>query len=177
MKTFDEKDLITWSNREKAVIGNEYYFGNTIDTIQGRIETGDKSRLDSINNHTFNYTFKKDCANYYACILPVDAVKERKTYRACKNIKEFYCVINNSTSTSNKEEDYIYALLLNKTLHVRNKFSNTEYYSVITSFSKNKDGDIRILFIFKCYISFDELFNNYEIEINGEWKPFGVLEK
>ena len=38
MKTFDEKDLITWSNREKAVIGNEYYFADCLDSMKGKIK-------------------------------------------------------------------------------------------------------------------------------------------
>ncbi len=180
MKTFDEKDLITWSNREKAVIGNEYYFGNTIDTIQGRIETGEKYRLDSINNHTFNYTFKKDCANYYACILPVEAVKENKTYRACRNVKELYELVFDTKSKA--EESFYIEELLGAIIHLRNKETSTEYFTTISTITKDINDYIKVVVSLKGYLSFGylsftDLFNNYEIEINGEWRPFGVLEK
>ena len=38
MKTFNEEDLITWANRDKAVIGERYYFGDSIEDIQNRKE-------------------------------------------------------------------------------------------------------------------------------------------
>ena len=34
----------------------------------------------------------------------------------------------------------------------------------------------KVLIAWKNYLSFDVLFSNYEIEINGEWKPFGILD-
>ena len=34
MKTFNENDLITWSNRDKAEIGKRYYFADTLDALQ-----------------------------------------------------------------------------------------------------------------------------------------------
>ena len=40
MKTFNEKDLITWSNHDKAIIGKLFYFGYCLESIQSKIETG-----------------------------------------------------------------------------------------------------------------------------------------
>ncbi|MDD6205805.1 hypothetical protein [Succinivibrio sp.] len=171
MKTFNEKDLITWSNREKAVIGNEYYFGNTIDTIQGVIETGAKYRLDSINNHTFVYTFENDRASCYACILPVDAVKEENTYRACRNVKELYELVFNTKSKADTE--FYINELVGTIVHFKLKGFDTTYYECITGIVVYINGDIAV-HIDGCNFELDELFKKYEIEINGEWKPFGV---
>ena len=33
----------------------------------------------------------------------------------------------------------------------------------------------RIVFMFTAYF-LEELFKDYEIEMNGEWQPFGVIE-
>ena len=38
MKIFDKKDLITWSNRNQAKIGNRYYFASKIDDLQIKIK-------------------------------------------------------------------------------------------------------------------------------------------
>lgn len=174
MKTFNEKDLITWSNREKAVIGNEYYFGNTIDTIQGVIETGAKYRLDSINDHTFLYTFETNCASCYACILPVDAVKENKTYRACRNVKELYELVFNTKSKADTE--FYINELVGTVIHFKLKGFDTTYYKCITGIVVYINGDIAV-HIGVDNFELDDLFKTYEIEINGEWLPFGVLEK
>ena len=93
MKTFNEKDLITWSNHDKAIIGKLYYFGYWLESIQSKIETGIGDSLVSINKNSVIGTFKNECGYHYPCILTVDAVKDiepEKKYRACKNIREFY---------------------------------------------------------------------------------------
>lgn len=177
MKTFDEKDLITWVNREKAVIGNEYYFGDSLNTIKNSIKTGNKTRLDDIINNTFICTFKNNCECYYSCILPVDAVKgHEKTYRACKTVKDFYELVSNSQCKMD-EEECIYRLISDFIVHFRNKNTGTEYYSSIRSISKFEDVGIKILLAQKYYLSFNDIFNNYEVEINDKWQPFGVEVK
>ena len=180
MKTFNKEDLITWANREKAVIGNRYYFGDSIDSIKSRIETGDKYRLDSINNNTFNCTFKDDCGNYYACILPTNVVIEietEKKYRPCKSIKEFYRVVMNDLSPLNMvESDFIYELI-DRIIHFRSRNTGTEYTTAIRSISKDTNECIKILITRRSYLSFEQIFANYEImNADGEWQPFGVLD-
>lgn len=180
MKTFDEKDLITWSNREKAVLGNKYYFAHTLIDLQNvlksssYIETLKEIDENDISSPFSYYDHEEGYICNFACILPAEAVKgHEKTYRACKTVKDFYKLVSNSQCKMD-EEECIYRLISDFIVHFRNKNTGTEYYSSIRSISKFEDVGIKILLAQKYYLSFNDIFNNYEIEINGEWVPFGV---
>ena len=74
MKTFDEKDLITWSNRDKAKVGKRYYYANTIKALQSAIEKNRTSTLTGINGNDVSCPFCLDDGiffDYYSCILEV----------------------------------------------------------------------------------------------------------
>lgn len=170
MKTFDEKDLITWSNREKAVIGNEYYFADDLDSVKGKIKKEEVGKLISINDNYVATTFENSGNSYlYACILPVDAVKEEKKYRACRTIQELYELVTNFKSKMSEEE--CICDLIGTTIHFKGKYQN-EFYTMITQIRIINDR--HLIGLNGATFSFNELFNNFEIEINGEWKPFGV---
>lgn len=51
MKTFNENDLITWSNRDKAEIGKRYYYANTIKALQSAIAKNRTLTLTKINDN------------------------------------------------------------------------------------------------------------------------------
>lgn len=177
MKIFNEKDLITWANREKAEVGKEYYFADSLEDLRVSIKNKIPCALININKDNCAYTFKNEHLTWYACILPIYAVKEEKKYRACKTIKEFYELVNDygSDSFSNNDftdENFIYNLL-DTTIHYRSKNTGREFYSLITSIIKHEEGYLVYLGI-GYFLS--ELFDNFEIEINGKWQPFGVLE-
>lgn len=191
MKTFDEKDLITWSNRNKAEIGRKYYFAHTLTGLQKCIENSSYIETlaeidDDDINSPFNYHDKEGYICNFACILPTDAVKDtepkkKKNYRPCKTIKEFYEVINNygSDSFPNKyfrDENFMYNLL-DTTIHFRSRSTYVEYFSNIVSICKRDNTGIRVLFRGKSYLSFEQIFTSYEIELNGKWLPFGVLDE
>lgn len=176
MKTFDKKDLITWANRDKAVIGNWYYFGDTIDHLKFKIQEADTYKLVAILNNSFISTFKNYCNHYYPCILPADAVKDKniepkKKYRPCRTIQEFYELVFN-TKSKDEERFYIDGLL-GTPIYLRGKYQN-EFYTILTQINII-DGKYLIV-LNGAMFSFNELFNNFEIEINGEWKPFGILD-
>lgn len=175
MKTFDEKDLITWANREKAVIGNEYYFADYLDSMKCKIKKEEVGKLIGINDTEVSTTFKNSVNSYlYACILPVDAVKENKTYRACRNVKELYELIFNTKSKADTK--FYINELVGTVVHFKLKGFDTTFYECITGIAVYINGDIDV-HIDGCNFELDELFKNYKIEINGEWLPFGVLEK
>lgn len=185
MKIFDKEDLITWSNKEKAIVGNQYYFADTIPCLKQIINVREKHTLYKIDEDDASQTFEtefemdKEIQRYsYAIILPVDAIKDcEDTYRPCRNIREFYRVVMNDLPPLNlvTDGDITYELI-DRTIHFRSKNTGTEYCSVIRSISRDTNKCIRILMASKSYLSFDQIFENYEIETEGKWQPFGVLE-
>lgn len=178
MKTFNKSDLITWVNREKANTYENYYFANSISDMQKYINN-DKSihMLIEIDDNCVQHPFRADEYVRYACILPESKVIEKepeKKYRACMDIKELYELVNNSNCKMSDEE-CIYQLIRDDyIIHIRNKNTGKEYYSKIASIIK--DEEEYILFTAAGYSLLD-LFNTFDIEINGEWQPFGVLDE
>lgn len=172
MKTFDEKDLFTWSNRHEAKIGTKGYFADSITDLHSNINAGYVHELMSIfnkNNRCFsNGTFS------YGFFLPVDAVKEEKKYRACKSIQEFYGLVFNCKRAT--KDSFCINGLIGTVIHFRFKGIETSYYECITGIVVYINGDIAV-HIDGCNFELLELFNDYEIEINGEWKPFGVINE
>ena len=180
MKTFDKRNLITWYNREKAVIGNEYYFGNCLYDIKNCIKEGIYTVLTVIDNNCYNYPFhiKKDNSSgkvCCACLLPVDAVKKVKTYRPCRTVHELYDLIFNIKSKTDTEL-YINELL-GVNIHFRDKETGTEYFTTISTITKDINDYVKVVISPKGYLSFTDLFNKYEIEVEGEFKPFGVTDE
>ena len=184
MKTFNEEDLITWANRDKAVIGQRYYFGDSIEDIRNIIN--DKNKLHEETLHaiddtnfagTFIYFDNEDEDSWeHACILPVEAVKEeKKKYRPCKSLREFYRVVMNEIPTLNMVEDDIIYDLMDSIIHIRNNKSSIEFHLNINGISTDLDGTRNVL-IGNTYLSFKDLFDNFEIEINGKWLPFEVID-
>lgn len=101
-------------------------------------------------------------------------------YRACKTIKEFFELVNYYKIGSFPNEDFtdenFMYNLLGTDIHFRSRSTYVEYYSTIVSICKKDNTGIRILFRGKSYLSFEQIFESYEIELNGKWVPFGVLE-
>lgn len=171
MKSFNEKDLITWSNRHNAKVGATGYFAVSITDLNDNIKAGKIYELEGISdNNTWCFT---DGTFRYGFFLPVDAVKDEKTYGPCRTIKEFSDLLDLSSTDSKNDEDYIYNLIA-ETIHIRSKSTNTEYYTSIRSISKDENGEIKILITRRSYQSFEQIFNNFDIEVNGKWLPFGV---
>lgn len=74
MKTFNENDLITWSNRDKAEIGKEYYYSCSIKGLKLAIEKKHIATLTGINDNDVGRPFRLDdgtFCDYYSCILEV----------------------------------------------------------------------------------------------------------
>lgn len=181
MKTFNESDLITWFNREKANTYEEYYFANSISGMQKQINN-DKSihMLIEIDDNCVQHPFRADEYVRYACILPKDKIIEKepeKKYRACMGIKDLYELVSDSKCKMSDEE-CIHQLISDFIIHVRSKVTGTEYYTGIITITVDVEVNnyVKIALSPKSYQSFNELFENYEIEINGEWQPFGILE-
>ena len=81
MKTVVEKDLITWSNRDKAVIGNLYYCGLSKELLEGCIAKAKPYELTAIRDDSYGHPFScKNPTKQYdiltSCLLPIDKVYE-----------------------------------------------------------------------------------------------------
>lgn len=178
MKTFDKKDLITWVNCDTAVPGKVYYFSNTLYGMQNRIKTNSVHTLIRVEKSLIDtpFVFENDIGECYtACALPVESVKEEKTYRPCKTIKEFFDLVFNAKSKADTE--FYMSELLGANIHFRNKETGTEYFTTISTITKDKNDYIKVVVSPKGYLSFTDLFNKYEIEVDGEFKPFGVIDE
>lgn len=178
MKTFDTKDLITWVNCDKAIVGNKYYFSNTLYGIQFRIKNNSVHTLIRVDEGLIDapFVFENDIGECYsACALPVESVIEKNTYRPCKTIREFYELIFNTKSKADTE--FYINELLGVNIHFRNKDTGTEYFTTISSITKDKNDRVRVFLPPKGYLSFTELFNKYEIKVLGEFRPFGVADE
>lgn len=171
MKTFNKEDLITWSNRHKVKVGDKGYFARSITALNNHIKAGKVYELRGISdNNTLCFT---DGTFRYSFFLPVDAVKENKTYRACKTVQELYELVFNTKSKADTE--FYINELIGTIIHFKQKSFDTTLYECITGIVVYNNGDIDVR-IDGCNFELDELFKNYEIEINGEWLPFGVEE-
>lgn len=190
MKTFNEEDLITWANRDMAIIGNKYYFADSLIGMKSCIN-------NNCSIYTLDYIAEENiCAPFnckdsegnlsYACLLPVDKVIEEepeKKYRPLKNIKELYELIFNIVRNSEifgiedkSEETCICELISDCVVHLRSKSHPTEYYGRIISIAVEESG-VKIYLLHNTYYeNFSDLFEEFEIKINGKWQPFGVLQ-
>lgn len=184
MRTFNKDSIITWSNRDKAEIGKRYYFADTLDALQKRVDQNTSLyELDLIDENDLSSPFK--CRNgshsvYYACILPENVVTgPKKTYRECRTIKELYELLTSGKKCDNSDisimtdADFAFQLITNTVVHIKSKNGGQMYYTGI-GFISLDDGYLVVSLNNTFYHSI-ELLINYEIEINGEWRPFGIL--
>ena len=100
---------------------------------------------------------------------------EKKTYRPCKTIKELYELVFNTKSKADYK--FYFEELLGAIIHFRDKETGTEYFTTISTITKDKNDYVKVVVSPKGYLSFTELFNKYEIEVEGEFKPFGVTDE
>lgn len=178
MKTFDTKDLITWVNCDKAIVGNKYYFSNTLYGIQNRIKNNSIHTLIRVDESLIDtpFVFENDIGECYtACALPVESVIEKNTYRPCKTIREFYELVFNTESKADYK--FYFEELLGAIIHFRDKETGTEYFTTISTITKDTNDYVKVVVSPKGYLSFTDLFNKYEIEVEGEFRPFGVADE
>ena len=178
MKTFDKKDLITWVNCDKAIVGEKYYFSNTVHGMQFRIKNNSVHTLIRVDESLIDnpFVFENDIGECYsACALPVESVKVEKTFRPCKTIREFYELVFNTKSKADYK--FYFEELLGTIIHFRDKETGTEYFTTISAITKDINDYVKVVVSPKGYLSFTDLFNKYEIEVEGEFRPFGVTDE
>ena len=179
MKTFDKKDVFSWSNAEEAkqYIGQRGYMADSNIGLQETININRVYELKDIDENKLFCFYRSQCDYGRGLFLPVDKVKEveePKTvkWRAFKSIDEF------------KKETGLDLLSI-----VHYRFSPSSNPRIITSTGYGVITDLTTCSNFitssdKPYyvtigdtsFNLDELFN-YEYCADNEWKPFGVAEE
>jgi len=96
-KTFDRKDVFSWSNAEdaKQYIGKDCYFAHSVGVLSEHIKTGVMGILKDIFNSNYDAVscaFGDGTSTWGLC-LPADKVKEEKKWRPFKSYTEFNSVV------------------------------------------------------------------------------------
>ena len=192
---FNIKDVKSWANRHdvETKSGTGFitgFFGNSlleIDNEIRRYNKGEKGHLHELYQISDNGCFCFGYAVYFAdtgafggtsnfaFFLPLDAVKKdksKKKYRPFKDAYEFYKFLVNPSLA---RKDFSNKLLLNLPITYREiKSPQCTITELITRVVLNETDKACKIFINKR--DFEDWLANYEIEINGEWQPFGAVE-
>ena len=163
MKTFDRKDVFSWSNAEeaKAYIGKGGYFSNNFSTLKIKVRNCDEltmlENIDSYGICCFNPN--KDFEGF-GLFIPADKVKEveEKKWRAFKDIGEFQCVTNK---------------FIGDIIEVKSDWDSRVYRCLIMWATEGYIGMAGLRFSLLI-----DLFEHYQWkDSNNEWQPFGVLDE
>lgn len=161
MKTFDKKDVYSWSNCEEArqYVGEEGYF---CDDCQEDLAAWSKGLLHDVDQSLpVDCIFENEENEVFGLFLPADKVieVEEKKYRAFKDFKEFRFWTGRRVGV---------------VIVYRNKLTNDEIEAVITR-SQLYENSVEIGAV---EYTFKELFEQWEWLSDGnEWCLFGVEEK
>ena len=186
---FDIKDLKSWANRHDVVeLSVAGFFGNSlleIDNEIRRYNKGEKDHLHMLYQISDNGCFCFGYATYFAdtgafagtnnfaFFLPLDAVKKDKSkekkYRPFRSMRELTEIVYG--------EDWEYAYLsVGDSLWIRRKGDKHIHQKLLITSLGYDDNDVISILISMNGKSMQEWLDNYEIEINGEWPPFGAVE-
>ena len=132
-------------------------FGNLSECQNGKLVNAEDNRIHPFEcDNEWNYMF----------FIPEEWVKEpEKKYRPY-TLAEWI----------NQHE-------IGEVIHFRNKDYKQEFYAMYVGYVIDNGEDIqdtrttgRIMLMTWAYF-LENLFEDYEIEMNGEWQPFGVIEE
>lgn len=169
MKTFDIKDVFSWSNAEdaKQYIGKECYFADSIFRLQDNINNNKVYILEKVANNdktdvTSLFIFYGSVSEFgWRLCLPAEKVTEikEKKYRPFKSIDEFMnhldlkCLMNNYIKVEDINTSEIYELM------------------IVGAFV---NGLVLPLY---GALTMDQLFRKSKLKFNDQFLPFGVLDE
>ncbi len=161
MKTFDKKDVFSWSNAEEAkeYIDKKGYFSNFATDNLVEWYLGTLSEISLFNKYRIARIFTNKKGEKFGLFLPLDKVKEveEKKWRAFKNFMEFF-------NYTNKK--------LGSEITYRNKRTGDAFYAVITRVTVSSSA----IDLGAHTYNLHDLFMSYEWLNDNEWQPFGVEE-
>ena len=171
-KTFDKKDVYSWSNCEEArqYIGKFGYFSDCCFDDLNDWSHGELTQIYPFNDideiFSFNDRSSFDDRYKYGLFLPAEKVRETKSielrpFKDCAELCQHVRVTG---------ED-LYAGL---TLNIRNKENKIVRQVLVTEINYGKP----FIALGICLFDLENLFRGYEWqdEDTGDWRPFGVEE-
>ena len=168
--TFDTKDLLTVATVEQAKVGTKGYFGDNLSNLIERVRQGKVETLTDVMPNEA-YCFGVDEDSYYIFFLPEKKVKKKvkePVYRPIRTIDELFNFLlpDFDADTYEKAE-----LILCGMYELKDKLTGNICYKRFSQIYLS-DNYIRL-----DGCNLEHLFKMYEIKKDGEFVPFGILEK
>ena len=168
MKTFDRKDVYSWSNAEdaKQYIGEKGYFGDSIAELDCKIQGAFKNILTDIfacDTDRASIPFGNNDEETWSLFIPTDKVKEveEKKYRPFETIEEFVKTIGDIGTIITYREK---------------KEPSQEMRGIFTGYMWDRACRGWILGLGATLYRLENLFELAEYKYKNEWQPFGVEE-
>ena len=168
MKTFDRKDVYSWSNAEdaKQYIGEKGYFGDSIAELDCKIQGVFKNILTDIfasDTDRASIPFGNNDEETWSLFIPTDKVKEveEKKYRPFETIEEFVKTIGDIGTIITYREK---------------KEPSQEMRGIFTGYMWDRACRGWILGLGATLYRLENLFELAEYKYKNEWQPFGVEE-
>lgn len=163
MKTFDKKDVFSWSNAEEAkmlYLNKRGYFGNTLKQIQENIKNENSYILKGVDTESATYTFLTEHF-IDPLFLPISKVKKETKYRPFLNIEEFKKLTYGDFCTQ----------CIGETIQIEHKITSERYSLMIIGTFQN--GLVLPLY---GELNMKQLFDTFKLYQFDKWQPFGVEE-
>ena len=179
---FNDDDLISWANRKKAKIGDIGFFADSVSEMEKTVRSGFVRTIDIIDNDSVHF-----CFGYYqdglviqsALFLPLDKVKikiKQRKFRPLRNLNELCSLLNITIANDNNCKNMI-NMLIGKKVHIRCCGSRElESFCLITGIYVDVADDTLVLSINNMNLKIQDLLHTYEIEVNENWIPFGMID-
>lgn len=178
---FNTSDILTSITSDQAVIGSTGYFGDTVNEILCAIKRNNtRTLLDADKNEA--YCFANDCNLRYILFLPAD--KQKPSFRQLTNLEELFNFLmpnfdmNNFSVNENENQaefdlEKKAEILLGQKIKLKDKINNRIKVIVIQEVDYSSDNNDSSDTYLNCY-SLEDLFSNYDVQINGKFVPFGI---
>ena len=146
-------------------IGKNGFFADAINHFEN-LSSCPSGKLSNVEDKKI-FLFECDDKRKYSFFIPEEWVepKEEKKYRP-------YTLA-----------EWVDQHEIGEVIHYRDKDYKQQFHVMYSGYIIDEGEDIqdvrtigRIVFMFTAYF-LEELFKDYEICINGEWRPFGIKEK
>lgn len=159
MKTFDKKDVYSWSNAEEAklYIGEKGYFA---DAAFENIDDWQLDVLEEIYSDSDIRSVFQAQSSFYGLFLPEDKIKEVKEEKKWRpfTLEEFNKIIPMGT--------------VFKYRYKGQKHIKSIYYHA----NLDCENGYQAIFFEDCNLNLGYCFETMELFLDGKWVPFGVKE-